>query len=287
MWDGRESTPPTTEKISFATNPSDLLFDLAHQSNGATLGHAQALVSLTAEQQKQIVEFEMGLSTAQISDNNAGDLYTTGANGGPVVLNKQQFYVGINDPLGGNPSGAAFTPLAFSIYEAWSGLKKSETKNASRASIARGEAIFNSRPIHITNVTGLNDDLGIQDILGTCTTCHDSPNIGNHSIPLPLNIGVGDVGPSLSDLPIITLRNKSTQQFVSTTDPGRALITGKWKDIGKMKGPILRGLAARAPYFHNGAAATLQDVIQFYDVRFNLGLSAQEQADLLAFLEAL
>ena len=72
-----------------------------------------------------------------------------------------------------------------------------------------------------------------------------------------------------------------------TTDPGRALITGKWADVGKFKGPILRALAARAPYFHNGSAATLQDVVQFYDTRFSIGLTAQEKADLVAFLQAL
>ena len=38
MWDGRESTPPSTEKITFATNPNDLLFDLAHHSVDTTLG---------------------------------------------------------------------------------------------------------------------------------------------------------------------------------------------------------------------------------------------------------
>jgi hypothetical protein len=37
-----------------------------------------------------------------------------------------------------------------------------------------------------------------------------------------------------------------TGKTVQTTDPGRSLITGRWNDIGKMKGPILRGLAARA-----------------------------------------
>ena len=72
-----------------------------------------------------------------------------------------------------------------------------------------------------------------------------------------------------------------------TTDPGRAMISGKWADVGKFKGPILRGLAARAPYFHNGAAATLDEVVQFYEDRFNIGLTAQEKADLAAFLRAL
>jgi cytochrome c peroxidase len=65
------------------------------------------------------------------------------------------------------------------------------------------------------------------------------------------------------------------------------LITGQCADIGKLKGPILRGLAARAPYFHNGSAATLQDVVEFYDQRFNIGLTNQEKTDLAAFLNSL
>jgi cytochrome c peroxidase len=74
---------------------------------------------------------------------------------------------------------------------------------------------------------------------------------------------------------------------MQTTDPGRALVTGRWKDIGRFKGPILRGLAARAPYFHNGSAGTLADVVAFYDSRFALGLTAFEKSDLVAFLRTL
>jgi cytochrome c peroxidase len=66
-----------------------------------------------------------------------------------------------------------------------------------------------------------------------------------------------------------------------------ARLTGKWPDIGKFKGPILRGLAARAPYFHNGSAATLMDVVDFYDTRFNVHMSTQQKSDLVAFLSAL
>ncbi len=54
-----------------------------------------------------------------------------------------------------------------------------------------------------------------------------------------------------------------------------------------MKGPVLRGLAARAPYFHNGSAKTLADAIEFYDKRIHIGFTDQEKADLIAFLEAL
>jgi cytochrome c peroxidase len=65
------------------------------------------------------------------------------------------------------------------------------------------------------------------------------------------------------------------------------MTTGKWADIGKFKGPILRALAARAPYFHNGSSATLEEVVDFYDTRFNIGFTAREKADLIAFLRAL
>jgi len=54
-----------------------------------------------------------------------------------------------------------------------------------------------------------------------------------------------------------------------------------------MKGPILRGLPARAPYFHNGSADSLSDVIDFYDKRFNIGFTPQEKKDLVVFLSAL
>jgi hypothetical protein len=76
-----------------------------------------------------------------------------------------------------------------------------------RASIARGQALFNSKPIQITNVAGLNDDLNLAILPGTCGTCHDSPNAGNHSVSAPLNIGVGDLNSPLdvSYLPVITL----------------------------------------------------------------------------------
>jgi cytochrome c peroxidase len=84
-----------------------------------------------------------------------------------------------------------------------------------------------------------------------------------------------------------TLRRLSTGETMTTTDPGRAMVSGKWADVGKFKGPILRGLAARAPYFHNGSAASIEDAIDFYVTRFNLVLTVQEKADLAAFLRAL
>jgi cytochrome c peroxidase len=102
-----------------------------------------------------------------------------------------------------------------------------------------------------------------------------------------LNIGLTAEARRTADLPLYYLKNNTTQETVTTTDPGRAMVTGKWSDIGKFKGPILRGLAARAPYFHNGSASTLGEAVDFYDTRFNIGLTQQEKADLVAFLNAL
>jgi cytochrome c peroxidase len=144
-----------------------------------------------------------------------------------------------------------------------------------------------SIPIGITGVKVLNDDLGIPVVEGTCTTCHDKPGAGNHSIPAPLDIGIADASRRTPDMPLYTLRNKLSLETLQVTDPGRALITGKWSDIGRFKGPTLRALATRAPYFHNGFARDLVAVVEFYDTRFNIGLSADEKDDLVAFLLAL
>jgi cytochrome c peroxidase len=55
--------------------------------------------------------------------------------------------------------------------------------------VARGEAILNTQPLLIRDVRGLNDALNQPVINGTCTTCHDTPNVGNHSLAVPLDVG--------------------------------------------------------------------------------------------------
>jgi cytochrome c peroxidase len=278
MWDGR---------LTFPRQP--LEFNLMAQVTDATLGHAQAVHAPTADQLHQVVAFQADLFVAQAVDKDAGPLNAAGALGTPRPLWATPFYLGINDPLGLNPLGVPFNPQAFTLYRAWEKLPAipGNKVNAARRAIGRGEVLFNTRKITITGVSGLNDELGVASIQGTCTTCHDTPNVGNHSVAAPLNIGIADASRRTPDMPLYTLENKATGQTVHTTDPGRALITGKWKDIGRFKGPVLRGLAARPPYFHDGSAATLDDAVKFYDDRFKIQLSPQEKADLVAFLRAL
>ena len=42
-------------------------------------------------------------------------------------------------------------------------------------------------------------------------------------------------------------------------------------DVGKFKPPTLRGLSSRAPYFHAGAAETIEMLVHYYNARFHIG----------------
>ncbi len=313
MFDGRETIDPLTTPATFQAN---LLADLQHQAMDATLGHAQASEPPTLEQQTAIVNFELGLNSAQALDFRAGWLNFAGALGGPAVLSNQSYYPGINDSLGADPQGTAFNSTAFTIFSDWA-----SSQDPARQEIAAGEKLFNSHPLTISNVRGLNDNAALAKALGTtvpippfqgfCTTCHDAPNVGNHSLPLALDIGTGhDPGAehdplianglsqlSVPDLPVYQItgcpnpfqdpQQPAAPYVILTTDPGKGLISGQCSDVSRTKGPILRGLASRAPYFHNGAARDLNELIEFYNQRFQMNLTNQERHEFIAFLNSL
>jgi hypothetical protein len=311
MFDGRES-PPTTPLNNEQTFFANLITDLTQQATDATLGHAQAAQPPTAAQLAQIVGFEMGLFTAQTRDRDAGDLAAREAQGGPFYLANQPYYPGINDSLGADPTGKAFDATAMTLFAPWASLQGDDDGDAARRAIAAGEQLFNSAPLQITNVRGLNDNAALgkpQSFVGHCTSCHDTPDVGNHSLPLPLDIGTAhsplpgmESDPaiaaavaqlSMPDLPVYLISNcpnpfaPGEPESFYTSDPGKALITGQCSDFNRIKGPILRGLAARAPYFHNGAAANLREVVNFYDQRFSMQLTEEQKSELVAFLNSL
>jgi cytochrome c peroxidase len=286
MWDGRMSS-------------------LADQVDDAAAAHIQVSHPIPDSVRQAIVNFESGLITAQSSDHDAGALDDGGASGGPVELATKTlpaFVPGINDPRGGD-THMIKPENAIRLFDAWENrpygrvyqdrdpTEDGDAQGRRRAAIVRGQVLFDQMPFDIRGVAGLNDDRKLPSITGACGTCHDSPNVANHSLRDSMDTGVSEHGAGnpldLSYLPSITLRNKTTRETKVTTDPGRALITGLWKDIGKVKTPTLRGLAARAPYFHNGSAKTLDEVIDFYDKRFHIGFSAQQKQDLVAFLSSL
>jgi hypothetical protein len=276
---------------------------LESQFIDATLGHAQAEAPPTGSQVDQGVDFELGLFTAQAFSNQAGSLTAAGGRGGPRNL----FLSGApNVPL-------ASIPVAFNTYTAWT----LPLNSAAQASINRGQTIFNTRMFTIAGVAGFNDVTGGGPAANsTCSTCHNLLNVGADVIPGGRHLGIGDNSsadrsgnqttatalPPTLDQPLFSFLcpvgsvpffsnpvvvDGQTYDEFQTTDPGVGLISGRCADLGKFKVPRLNGLAARAPYFHNGNAATLRDLVDFYNTRFSIGLSEQDKKDLVNFMNAL
>jgi hypothetical protein len=205
MWDGRHSTPGQAIRDGLIAQVVD-----------AVTGHA-AGAPPAPEQVRDILEFELRLFATQVEDHSAGNLTAGEARSGPDALAREPFCLGINDPLDmlpsmpgscGAPSGG-LNPLVFTLFRGWTG-----SASPDRQAIARGEAIFNTRAFVIDNVPGLNgrpeDPVRRPIVGGTCTTCHDTPNAGSHSVPMALNIGVADESRRSPDLPLYTLRRRAT-----------------------------------------------------------------------------
>jgi cytochrome c peroxidase len=291
MWDARE--------------PS-----LESQFVDAAQNHAQAnqrqLKVLTAPALAQAVGFENGLFMGQSYDLSADDLTGgdgSGALGGALALTNGSLpLLFTHAPKNGQPGEA----LTFDIFNTLNSAEQPWTA-AQRASIQRGQTIFNTRTFEITNVRGLNDVPGkTNPSLGACSTCHNTVDVGNDFFLTPKATGVMDstsnVLPPASDYPVfaflcpqgsitfysnpVTVGGVVYDQY-ETTDPGVGWITGKCNDLGKMKVPALRGVGSRPPFFHGGNVPNMPGLVNFYNNRFNIGLSAQDQQDLVNFLNSL
>ncbi len=270
MWDGRE------------TLSSGALTDaLVNQANDAVKGHAAGTTPAPIASIATAVTLELSQFTAQIFDNGAGALDASGATGGLAALWSVK-------PTAAKPAQPVFT-----LFSSWENIIAPQTPAAqAQASIGRGERIFNTRPMAISGVAGINDvpsaDGKIHAMMtGTCGTCHNVVNVGTHNSHFLVDEGQARNIPKNVDLPLITVVQKSTGVRVQVTDPGAALTSGRFVDVGKFKVPGLRGFAAHPPYFHNGSAKSAADVVAFYNTRFNLNLSVQEATDLANFLNAL
>jgi cytochrome c peroxidase len=221
---------------------------LVNQTNRLVTGALQGPPP-TAAVVDDIVSFEESLWTAQLTVPGVERLDSDGARGGPQAL-------------------AAMSKVEgrFDLFDAWA-----NDANPKRAQIARGQEVFNS-----TNVSHKS-----------CIVCHNSANNGTNISNSLFDINTASAEARTPDLPLYTFRNKQTGETRQLTDAGLGNITGLWEDLGRFKTPTLRALAARAPYFHNGIAATLEDVVRHYEKHFGFRFTDQERADLVAFLNAL
>lgn len=143
MFDGRESSAATgTTKILYNNYPDSLLNDLTHQAMDATNNHAQASppIALSDPRLAPIVNFEMGLTTAQAFNNRFGLLNVLGANGGPGALLNQPFFISVNSsvhallPQFEQPGGLVtagdgqFNPAIFNTFDAWAALPAADRR---------------------------------------------------------------------------------------------------------------------------------------------------------------
>jgi len=227
---------------------TDQLAGLTNQATRNVTG-AQQGQPAPPEVIAEIVAFETTLSTAQAVSFTAGLLNAAGARGGAEELSRM-------------------TPAAgrFDLFDAWM-----DSRVPARAQIARGQELFN------------NPNRGGR----TCNACHNSANNGTNIDNLLFDIRTASAGTRTPDLPLYTIRNRTTGEERQLTDTGRGNVTGLWSDLGRFKTPTLRALAARAPYFHNGIAGTLEDVVRHYETQLGFVFTSQERADLVAFLKAL
>ena len=129
----------------------------------------------------------------------------------------------------------------------------------------------------------------------SCNFCHNMTRTGMDVAPGQVDLGTtnepfADPDPALP-LFRVTCSAEHPHPFLGpviyTHDPGFALTTGKCADVGKITMQSMRGLAARPPYFANGSAASLRAVIDFYERRYNIGLTEQEKQDLTNLLSVL
>jgi mono/diheme cytochrome c family protein len=97
----------------------------------------------------------------------------------------------------------------------------------------------------------------------SCATCH--------------------AGNQLTDAP--TLYDPS--EVVSEPEPNGVPSYASRSATGQYRTTPLRGLQHHPPYFHNGIAATLEEVVEIYNTRKGLNLTPAQQADLVEYLKSL
>lgn len=308
----RRPRPVANLKYVMATNAetgkpagTNLMTDARHltltqQAFGAYKDHQEGRQGqLPQDEMQTIIAFENQVYVAQSFDRWGGSLVEPGgASGlGPLAMANGKIRV-----LGNNDLDPVFR-----LFDGW---KKPEAmpkeltaaQREFRASVARGNDIFTSRQFWIRDVAHMNS-IGLGNpIKRTCSTCHNAQMTGQHLAPGWMDVGTTN-SPTWTEPPVVSDKaelpvfkctcDKSAPphpylgRVIYTNDPGRALITGKCADIGSIVMGQLRGLAARAPYFSNGSAKTLREVVDFHDRRFDMKLTEQEKQDLENFLSVL
>lgn len=286
-----EKDPETGKRVGMNLMADSRQPTLKGQAVEAGFTHLQLGRKLSPEELEAIQQYQEQVYVGQISSKLGGDLTDTPevTGLGPIALRD------------GKPGlGNVISNPVFGFFDAWQVDENPENPEDAeaefRASVARGSDIFFKRPFFIRDATYLTS-IGLGNpIKRSCATCHNASLTGMDVAPGWIDVGSTNLphAPSSPDLPMFKLTCRDDVRphpylgrVIYTHDPGRALISGICTDIGSITMQQMRGLAARAPYFANGSAETLHDLVNFYDRRFDIGLTSRERTDLVNFLSVL
>jgi hypothetical protein len=273
-------------KATLAADGRDVTLD--QQAAEAMHAHEQTARALTKDELQQILDFESQVFVAQSADAKGGDLTEVS---GPLGA----WTLGFTKHIPTGPTQPIFLEASY-----WTNATRGNAGHTPqtdfRESVARGNAIFMNRSFHIREVAGMPGG----PTSGTCASCHTTPLTGSNLDHPAMDTGttayatLEEAKAATPTLPIFKLTcnpNAAPHPYLGrtiyTTDPGRALTTGRCADTGSIVMQQLRGLSARAPYFTNGQSKTLAEVVNFYDTRFDIRLTDQEKQDLINFLSVL
>ena len=281
--------PETGEPLSGNIMADNRAVTLKAQMQDAAATHLEILSELTDEQQDEIEDFILRVYSAQAASNEGG-LLSDGAEGGPEVL---------RDSKAGQLGSIG--KAVWSEFEAWEDMDEAtrerlgEEQVAWRESVARGARVFREKMFLITDSAGINSPIGFGNpVLNSCVFCHNMRQMGNDVAPGQVDLGTTTkpFAEPAPELPLFRITCSGDPHphygnIIYTQDPGFALITGRCADVGKITLQSMRGLAARPPYFSNGLAADLREVVDYYERRYNIGYTEQEKEDLVNLMEAL
>jgi hypothetical protein len=259
------------------------------QAREAMLTHLQA-TSASEDHVRAIVDFQGTVYSAQSHDRWGGELTAAGAQGGPEKLS--QFAAG--ELQGGSqPIWKEFQPwLTLPAATASDNPEQREF----RESVARGARSFATKTFLIWDAAGITSMGFGNPVRNTCAFCHNMQRTGLDVAPGQVDLGTTNepfANPA-PELPLFKLTCKDgfrphphLGRIVYTQDPGYALTTGRCIDIGKITIQQMRALAARPPYFSNGSAKSIREIVDFYDRRYSIGYTEQEKQDLVNLMSVL
>jgi hypothetical protein len=300
FYNDKSLLPMNPETGGFATlqlmsDGRDLTLKL--QARDAAATHLQRHQPLSSVQLQQIEDFEDSVYAAQSFDHTGRELTGDGA---PPGLGPEALENGAPARLGNNPINRIFGTFAMWQQPATAPGEtepQQQPQMQFRGSVARGADIFYLRRFIISDVGKYNDKgLGNPFKRSCGSGCHNTLLMGMDLAPGYMDLGLNNLpwANARPDLPLFKVvcdpsapAQSYLGRLIYTHDPGRALITGKCIDVGASMTQQSRGLAARAPYFMNGSAANLRELVDFYDRRFNIGYTEHEKQDLVNFLSVL